>query len=445
MGLFPLFPENAFSGNATDSSSNFASSSSTPPTTAADSVSLHSDSSKHDVITVAAEEVTVTVAVETAEINTESIDVAMPDAPPPKKSSPAAASPATSPRAPRARRSCAAAPVYNLSKLSGTDGHGKRRANGDDVADRRRRTISGDTLVNDPAHSPAASTRSKLRGGRDAIDALDLRYSPAGPSASRGTRRNVRGGDRGLSGTVSSLGAKISKIGKRGSKAVGRSVGRVSRELMRLQDTNEFSHIDERPVRHTVWSNGKFVDPNEVPAPARKKAKVEEAPAEEKDKESSEPITNTKKRRVKKFLAKGLYAGQDIPRDLTKGLTTAEKKKLAQLPELARTGPVNKVMPTPIYTGFRMLIAGRDFKLPYMTCNPLPPGQPKPDEWKKMTKSMSKHRSLLHHSSLELTCYLQIDSSAIPRTTGARPRTSTTYPNVFARLRTVVVTIARTV
>ncbi len=202
---------------------------------------------------------------------------------------------------------------------------------------------------------------------------------------------------RGVGGAVSSFGAKISKIGKRGRNAVGKGVSRVSRELMRLQDTNEFSHVDNSPVRHTVWSNGKFVDPNEPPAPPRKKAKVEEEEEKEKEKEkeSSEPITNTKKRRAKKFLAKGLYAGRKTPRDLTKGLTTAEKKKLAQLPELASTGRVNKVMPSPIYTGFRMLIAGRDFKLPFMTCNPLPPGQPKPDEWKKMTKSMTSQMSCI--------------------------------------------------
>ncbi|EQL02820.1 SET domain protein [Ophiocordyceps sinensis CO18] len=44
-------------------------------------------------------------------------------------------------------------------------------------------------------------------------------------------------------------------------------------------------------------------------------------------------------------------------------------------------------MPSPMYTGLRTLIAGRDFKLPYNVCNPLPPGQPKPDEWKRMTKN----------------------------------------------------------
>lgn len=98
-------------------------------------------------------------------------------------------------------------------------------------------------------------------------------------------------------------------------------------------------------------------------AACSQKPKVEE-PASEAEEESSEPVTNVKKRRVKKFLAKGLYAGQDTPRDLAKGLTTAEKKKLAQLPELASSGRVNRVMPTPIYTGFRMLIAGRTSSSP---------------------------------------------------------------------------------
>jgi histone-lysine N-methyltransferase ASH1L len=94
-----------------------------------------------------------------------------------------------------------------------------------------------------------------------------------------------------------------------------------------------------------------------------------------------------RKRRVKKYLDKGLYAGQEKPLDPVKCLTAAEKKKWALLPELHPNGRINRVMPTPVFNGLRLLVNGRDFKLPYNVCNPLPPGQPKPDEWKKMTRS----------------------------------------------------------
>jgi histone-lysine N-methyltransferase ASH1L len=387
----------------TDTSSQLASSSSTPPTTIADSASVHSDISKHDVITVADDAV-----------NAEAL------IPPPPA---------------RSRRATMSVPVYNLSQLSGTAGHGKRRAKGDIVADRRRRTISGDTLLggHGSLDSPSLSQEGLADGAgtavRAGIDALDLQWPPSRLNTPR-ARRQIRESPRStrtssrvnpaaapvvaLSSKLSKL-SKISKIAKRGQKVVDMGTSKMTRELRRLQDTKEFSHIDERPVFHTVWSNGKFVDPREPPrSPARKKVKVETAVAEkekEKEKEKDktkakakdkdqekakekepedkapEPANNLRKRRVKKFLNKGLYAGQDAPKDPLKGFTPAEKKLLAQYPELKPSGRVNKIMPEPMFTGLRMLLAGRDFKLPYHVCNPLPPGQPKPDEWKKMTKN----------------------------------------------------------
>lgn len=398
---FFLEPESSATASVTDTLSNVASSSSTPPTTVADSDSLHSDTSKHDVASIS--EPLLPVVSNEAEPAPETT---------PKPEAQLKAEPAVSaePSPKRARRSCAAAPVYNLSKLSGTDGHGKRRANGDDVADRRRRTISGDTLVNDAMSTRSGtSTRSKVRGGKDAIDALDLRYNPSDPRSPRTTRglalespRTRRLSSRGgvsVGATVSSFGSRLSKIGKRGSKAVAGSMSRVSRELLRLRDTKEFSHIDERPVVHTIWANGKYVDPKAPPPePRRKRAIAAEAETEEE--KAEEPVIEVKPRGPKKFLAKGLYAGQEMPtlKDTTKAFTPAEKKKFSGLSELSREMRVNTVMPPPIYTGLRLLLSGRDFKLPFMTCNPLPPGQPKPDEWKKMTKSKTAlfpHQKLL--------------------------------------------------
>ncbi|EXU96232.1 histone-lysine n-methyltransferase [Metarhizium robertsii] len=365
-----LFAESSLSGATTDTSSTLASSSSTPPTTLSDTDSQHSDAPKHDVITVADD------AIHAAPVQAQE------------------PSPSQSPPAPsRPRRTRVSEPVYNLSRLSGTADHGKRRANGDAVADKRRRTISGDTLVGSievAADRPPKAQDKALRAG---IDALNLQWSPESLHTPR-TRRQAQVSPRPLRTSsrrhaVSSIATTLSSMGKKGRKAVNMGVAKMSRELRRLQDTNEYSGIDDRPVIHTVWANGKFVDPNAPPPePARKKPKVQESAEEdESDQEEQEPITNTRKNRVKKYLDKGLYAGQEMPVDVFKGLTTSEKKKLANLPELALTGRVNNTMPSPIYTGLRILVAGRDFKLPFNICNPLPPGQPKPDEWKKMTKN----------------------------------------------------------
>ncbi|KAG5982074.1 hypothetical protein E4U55_002309 [Claviceps digitariae] len=424
-----LYVDSRFSCPSTDASSTPASSGSTPPTTVGDSDSQTSDASKLDVITVAPGDAIYVASTQFQESTL-----------------------SQSPPSHRPRRARASEPVYNLSKLSGTADHGKRRAKGDYVTNCRRRTISGDTLVGSIEVVAADETRSEPRDEKltAGINALDLQWSPASLSTPRTARqphvssRPQRTSLR-LAG-VSLVAATLNSMTKKGRETVNQGVAQLSRELRRLQDTNEFSGVDDRPVIHTVWSNGKYVDPNAPPREAptkpsvlkheeekkeeketkkqeeekKKKEKVKEdgKKKEKKDKvgkkgkdirgkkemtekteaedeaesvvEDKEPVINTKQRRSKKYLDKGLYAGQDMPLDVFKGLTPTEKKKLATLPELKelnKTGRVNKVMPFPIYTGLRTLIAGRDFKLPFNVCNPMPPGQPKPDEWKKMTKN----------------------------------------------------------
>ena len=377
-------PDSSFSPPLLDVLSNTASSNSTPPTTVADSDSLHSDTSKHDVITVAIDSDSPPAA--------EQPDAVDENAPPEQEQTLQQDEPQERLDTPgRARRARGPPPVYNLAKLAGTDGHGKRRAKGDIVSNRRRRTIGRATMIDQESHADESSDPKPPKAARATIDALNLQ-SPR-RSGSQPTRRQSEGSPRSLrssSRQAASPSSKAPPAGVRTRRSVGKFDNtKIPLELRRLQDTKEFAHSDEKPVIYTVWSNGKYVDPNEPQEPpARKKAKVatdDEEP--ENDKDSPEPITNTQKRRVKKYLDKGLYAGQDPPADITKGLTVAEKKKLAEMPELLPSGRVNKTMPSPMFTGLRMLIAGRDFKLPWNVCNPLPPGQPKPDEWKKMTKS----------------------------------------------------------
>ncbi|KAF4987586.1 hypothetical protein FDECE_15376 [Fusarium decemcellulare] len=385
--------EGSFEVGATDdSSSNVASTTSTPPTTVADEASLHSDSPKRDVVHVAVEPVSLEVASDDhapidsspAAIPVEPVQTAETDSP---------ADPPPPPPQFRSRRSRESAPVYNLVQLSGTAGHGKRRAKGDIVADRRRRrTVSGPVLDNDnqETSSPVqGATPESVRSGKKAAGALrSLNNNVESPRARHQKvldKISRRRSSSRLSGVIAPVANNTAKPGKRSRKAVEKAPVSMSRELRRLQDTKEFAHIDDKPVLHTVWSNGKYVDPKAPKPTAQKKAEAE--PAEEDSEAEAEPITNTKKRREKKWLDKGLYAGQETPIDISKGLTVAEKKQLAQLPELIPNGRVNRTMPLPMFNGLRTLISGRDFKLPFHVCNPLPPGQPKPDEWKKMTKN----------------------------------------------------------
>ncbi|KAK4125112.1 hypothetical protein N657DRAFT_569792 [Parathielavia appendiculata] len=397
------------------SANSAASLSSTPPTTVSpDSMSLASESDPPKPESVAASTIEAVIPTpETQQIESEQRESGQPT--PVDDDAIVVAEPvlpAEPPSTSRPRRARSSFPVYNIAKLAGTDVHGRRRSKGDAVQEKRRRTISDGTLV-PPASSSAndwvdalVNTSQAAQGKADASStnrsaavlntprsARIAKKVPSSPAASRLTRRATR-----LSGaSAENVVTKLSALSKRGKKAVEKGVGRLTRELKRLQDTNEYAHIDTRPVRYTVWSNGKYVDidPTQdppAPEPPRKKAKVDEnaagndetKPDEDKQEEGAPAA---RKPRVKKWLEKGLYAGQEAPVDIFKGLTSQEKKKLASIPELMPSGKPNRVLPQPMYNGLRILINGRDFKLPYDVCNPLPPGQPKPAAYRTMTKN----------------------------------------------------------
>lgn len=409
-----LSPESSFSAPHIDTdadlSSNVASMvESTPPTTVADTASLHSDVSKHDVITV---DVAPLPSLDPHSQTPDLTPGVTPAVTPAPDDAPASAS--SNPRGRRSRGG--AAPVYNLAKLSGTDGHGKRRSKGDIVSNRRRRKTLGATTTDEVARAaedvstPAGATPTT----GNTIDALNLSWSPKA-ARSPSTRTKARESPRArrpvarLSSSSLNLSAQKNKSPASSTRGRGRPPAskpvakptikapnkpaapakKIPRELRRLQDTKEFAHIDEQPIIYTVWAKGKYVNPNETKEdkPASKRVKRGQESEEQEAKEGSAPALDLKKRRVKKYLDKGLYAGQEAPSDITWGLTATEKKTLSQLPELKPSGRHSTIMPPPMFNGLRTLIAGRDFKLPFQVCNPLPPGQPKPDEWKKMTKS----------------------------------------------------------
>lgn len=407
--LGSLLCESSFTSTPTDrSSSNAASLSSTPPTTVSpDSMSLASEPEVPKPGSAVASSIEAAISPvpspETKHLESgrqmppdqDAIVVAEPRSP---------AEPASTGRLRRARSSL---PVYNLAKLSGTSVHGRRRANGDAVREKRRRTISGDAAevhhANDAGQSP--------RGRGDALGRSQSTASLSTPKSSRTAKKstpseppahNTRRVTRLSGAPVETMTTKLSVLGKRAKKSVDKGLGRLSRELKRLQDTNEFAHIDTRPVRYTIWSNGKYVDMDTqqeaTSEPPRKKVKVDGDAAEAADaagkaepekQESDAPAV--KPRRVKKWLEKGLYAGQEAPIDIFKGLTSQERKKLASLPELMPRGKPNRALPMPMFNGLRILINGRDFKLPFDVCNPLPPGQPKPAAYRTMTRSEWLH------------------------------------------------------
>ncbi|KAM0325080.1 hypothetical protein ACHAQA_007619 [Verticillium albo-atrum] len=376
-----------------DSSSHVASVSSTPPTSVSDNVSIASEGIK--VESTPEIQPVVVVATESAAAPTTLLGASQDAAEPATQELPAPG---------RARRARVSNPVYNLSQLSGTASKGNGR---------RKRASLGDLLTATPQSSDRPRASDTLV--RDGIDALDLQWSMQGlqtPGKRRqqkpSTPRTTRASARDVSAKTDAIAVKASSLGKRGRKAFEQSLSKVSRELLRLRDTNEFAGIETKPVYHTVWANGKLVTMEELASgPARKKTKTKEEPVSEKKKsgekkqdgekrEETIEVHTRKGRRTKRWLAKGLYAGQDTPLELANGLTLVEKKKLAHIPELASSGRVNKALPLPMFNGLRTLLNGRDFKLPFDICNPLPPGQPKPEHWTKISKNRFVGESSLY-------------------------------------------------
>ncbi|ORY67456.1 uncharacterized protein BCR38DRAFT_456225 [Pseudomassariella vexata] len=429
-------------GGAADTFSNVASLSSTPPTTVADSMSLASDASKPEHV-VASDPIEETVSETLHQTLQESIRQQQQQPPPPPPTptqaapelmqmnnvelvveaievttavsapaeaaeaaetpaTPNATSPADAPSSTgRPRRSRASLPVYNLAQLTGTAIHGKRRSKGDVVSERRRRrTIAGDTWADnneDGGASPDGVAKSAGGTAGDRINALDSQRSMRGastPNSKVSKKRALSPEPRRIStrstGTpVENLANKLTTLGKRGRKSVDKGLSRVALEIKRLQDTNEFAGIDTKPVLYTTWAKGKLVTHTD-PEPATKKRKVPESPKKAAPTKAETPVEEAppmKQRRIKKWLEHGLYSGQEAPMDIYKSLTPTERKSLADMPELMPSGKPNGTLPQPIFNGLRLLIRGRDFKLPYDICNPLPPGQPKPDEWRKMTRN----------------------------------------------------------
>lgn len=91
------------------------------------------------------------------------------------------------------------------------------------------------------------------------------------------------------------------------------------------------------------------------------------------------------KKPLKLWLSQGLYVGQHPEFDPRLTETKNKMKKSSTRPSQSSR---NGAMPLPMFAGERTLEKGRDFKLPFDVFSPLPPGQPKPDEWKKTHKSM---------------------------------------------------------
>ena len=173
-----------------------------------------------------------------------------------------------------------------------------------------------------------------------------------------------------------------------------------------------------RPKRSSIRQ--REIETPSFEGPVKKRSRFSEA--QERESALLPPTVRRKpaKRQNKQWLSHGLYIGQD--RDFNARLTESRNKLKKKLGH-PQTEPqkINSIMPLPMFAGHRTLELGRHFRLPFDVFSPLPPGQPKPDEWKKTQKStcvFDPHAFIVLITSRRLCwrCSCRVEEGPTPRT-----------------------------
>lgn len=160
-------------------------------------------------------------------------------------------------------------------------------------------------------------------------------------------------------------------LGKRTRSAKGKEPDR--RASLRPRNVAPSKEESAASADNDTAAKKRRVSDSDLPS---KQSQQEE---ESTEKEVSEPVPVPRK--SKRWLAHGLYSGQE-PTDAR----PTQRKNRTTFKRRQKNGP-RTYLPMPMFAGDRLLQKGRDFQLPFDIFSPLP-GQPKPNEWRKTNKSM---------------------------------------------------------
>jgi [histone H3]-lysine4 N-trimethyltransferase ASH1L len=202
-----------------------------------------------------------------------------------------------------------------------------------------------------------------------------LREAKIKAADEKATRRSKRASMMDRAGEIVS-GLAASVLGKRSRDALELGKGRLN-DLKRRASLRPRSMIEPVSAKTPGFEG-----------PVAKRRRLSDSVLDKSTSQSdsfSIPRKPLPVRKEKKWLRSGLYIGQT--RDFDGRLTESKNKRKSDAKEAL---PVreNKILPLPMFAGERLLKQGRDFKLPFDVFSPLPPGQPKPDEWKKTNKNV---------------------------------------------------------
>ena len=258
---------------------------------------------------------------------------------------------------------------YNENVLSAKQSRSSQKQR----TERGSRLNSSETLVEDNENMPGARLLQQSVQALDenwsvgAMPGDNLRLSPKdekGAKARRSTRLAIP------HQASSIIERSTTVLGKRGHETFEAGM----KKSQKAKGDNE-----PLGLRPTEFETSSFE------GPLRKRARFPEA-----DVSKNQAVTAGEgehriiKRPTKPWVAQGLYVGQHRSDDAR--LTETRNKERNTLNNRPKAGE-RAAMPMPMWIGDKIIEMGRDFKLPFDVFSPLPPGQPKPDEWKKTQKS----------------------------------------------------------
>ncbi|PGH34804.1 histone-lysine N-methyltransferase ASH1L [[Emmonsia] crescens] len=214
--------------------------------------------------------------------------------------------------------------------------------------------------------------------GKD--DAKDKRKDGCENRAQRRSSRLVL-----LEKTSEMVGKASTVLGKRSREAMmkGKNRLKVINRRASLRPRNVMCEAPTPLTTSMSTANGPAMKKRRVSEGDAVASKASSAATAVEDDDAHPPKPKTAPYKRKKWLSHGLYAGQDRYFDPR---LTEEKNRIKF--EKKNAEERKKIFPLPMFAGERLIEDGRDFKLPFDIFSPLPPGQPKPDEWRKTNKNV---------------------------------------------------------
>lgn len=275
----------------------------------------------------------------------------------------------TQPEEPRriSGRSCRIAGSYNENALSAMALVPIKKARTSES-----RTVSGSAAATDKRHNQRDQVLRKNNQTSD--DDADSRSTP-------GYSMKLSPKSYGLA--KKRVFARPSIL-NRASKAIAKTASVLGKRGRENKDAE-----DHRPAALYGVTNSRL----RTRDPKAQKVSTEEPPIKktrfsETDTSPASPSHTSPRKIAKKptkiWLPQGLYVGQE--RDFDARFTESENR-MRQIKSTRSIQGRKPLMSFPMFAGQRLMEQGRNFRLPFDIFSPLPPGQPKPEEWKKIQKS----------------------------------------------------------